>query len=125
MVHNRSLEAKGNLEHLRGTSCTATSQEGRDPFLMTAGNFPLKVSQYSLSSPNQRVPCLLTAVDYRFDTVWLPVYTTGNQRAAATVATGRHCRESPLHRCLLPRTCSQHADFILHRRRVKEECQPR
>ncbi|XP_038968203.1 pro-interleukin-16 isoform X7 [Rattus norvegicus] len=51
--------------------------------------------------------------------------SAGNQRAAATAATGRHCRENPLHRCLLPRTCSQHADFILHRRRAKEECQPR
>ncbi|GAB1292293.1 Pro-interleukin-16 [Apodemus speciosus] len=55
----------------------------------------------------------------------LPTYSQGNQRAAATAATGRHCTESPLHRCLLSRTCSQHTDFVLHRRRAKEECQPR
>ncbi|KAH0504053.1 Pro-interleukin-16 [Microtus ochrogaster] len=49
--------------------------------------------------------------------------SAGNQRAAASSATGRHGQEKPLHRCLLPRACSQHTAFVLYRGGAKEECQ--
>lgn len=124
---SRLLEAWDYPEHPREVNCAATAQcGGKQPFPTTAAaNVPLEVSQYSLSSPHQRVPCLLTAGGYRFDTVWLPVYTTGNQRAAASVATGRLGQEKPLHRCLLPRTCSQHTAFVPYRGGAKEERQSR
>lgn len=65
---------------------------------------------------------------YRSDTVSLPVYPTGSQRAAATTAsTGRHSREKPRGCCLLPRSWSWPSDYIvLCRGRVREEkSQPR
>lgn len=67
----------------------------------------IKASRCRPPSPNQRAPCFLTAGGYRFDTVSLPVYTTGSQRTAATAAsTGRHSGENPSRRCWPPRTCS-------------------
>lgn len=76
--------------------------------LRAAAGLLIKAAPRWLSSPHQRAPCLLTAGGYSFDTVSLPVYTTGSQRTTATTtaSAGRRSREIPPGLCLLPRNCS-------------------
>ena len=76
-----------------------------------------------LSSPG--APCILTAGGHRLHVASLPVYATGNQRAAASASAaraGRHGRESPPRPRLLP---GARGGPVLGGRAGEERSQPR